>query len=803
MEPHYLLQDAQGAYYPINGPTIIGRDPSSQIRLSDPEVSRRHALLWTERKVLYLRDENTSNGTYLDEWRLPPGKPVAVSAGSQVRVGETIFTVVGLHLPAQPQAPVAVPAPVPTTLPPRPDRRLPLFLFLLGGGLCLGLLALAVALLVYRSQVSQPTTEAFSGLTILATSAPQSLLAPQAFSDANEALALSVARLNTAELVFVRQAKTANPSPPVLDEALREVAAQAMNVALLAEQLGYNAASQGGGSANQYYSTARLGYALVIEAQNLRQGLQKGTVSPPQALKTIARYGVRLWNPLVSDPVTKGNPFLTAAEVAVSTPQFLSDTSVAQLKTELGPNTPEQVWMASSQESETFDISLPARGQTLTRPPDPGLLQRLTQAGAQADADQAQQAAAAKLALLLPYSEQVSIAEIPFSMHVTILSGVAFADGSQVEAGKVPTFPKGQASVLAKQASAGNEFVESVYTLAGEAPPVRTESTPVKETQPGASIQITGAKETSKMKTPQGDLGFFDVQIAWQSTFTASQLDLGCLGGTAQRAAGASGTVKVTAAAYIDPQTKQATIQCRVSRPADFVESLANAWLQVTVSDGPNVELLPPPPTATETPPPTVTQTPRPSATPTLNVALETEAAAQKTAEFQGTITAIAAQTEQAAQASIFTMNGTFGLSQPEDPCNLGIHSSGTLQITVNFGTGAANGTLTGGGSSTRAGLVCGTMKFDVTCNQSYTGSFSGGVDAASGGLSMSGNVSGSQSCTFSNCSQDGVEVVCAPGSSSIADPLTITGSVLQASGTGKGALQTCPGCSGDWSAGK
>jgi hypothetical protein len=201
-----------------------------------------------------------------------------------------------------------------------------------------------------------------------------------------------------------------------------------------------------------------------------------------------------------------------------------------------------------------------------------------------------------------------------------------------------------------------------------------------------------------------------------------------------------------------------------------------------------------------------VTQTLEPSETPTPNKteqALGTEVAAQKTAEFQGTVTAIAAQTELASQASIFTMNGTFGLSHPDDPCNLGPYSSGTLQITVNFGTGAANGTLTGAGSSTRAGLVCGAMKFDVTCNASYTGSFSGGVDKTSGALSMGGNVSGSQSCTFSNCSQDGVEFACSPGSSTIADSLTITGTVIQSSGAGNGAIQTCTGCSGDWSAGK
>jgi hypothetical protein len=140
MEPSYFLQDAQGAYYPINGPTLIGRDSTCQIRLSDPEVSRTHALLWVERKILYLRDENTSNGTYLNEWRLPTNQPIAVSLGSQLRFGNSTLTVVALA-PASPPGPEAGPAP---SLTPQPSNQLPLLLSVLALGLCLSLLAVLV-----------------------------------------------------------------------------------------------------------------------------------------------------------------------------------------------------------------------------------------------------------------------------------------------------------------------------------------------------------------------------------------------------------------------------------------------------------------------------------------------------------------------------------------------------------------------------------------------------------------------------------------------------------------------------------
>jgi hypothetical protein len=195
-----------------------------------------------------------------------------------------------------------------------------------------------------------------------------------------------------------------------------------------------------------------------------------------------------------------------------------------------------------------------------------------------------------------------------------------------------------------------------------------------------------------------------------------------------------------------------------------------------------------------------------PSATFTPNKteqALGTEVAAQQTAEFVGKVTAIAAQTEQAKQASIFTMNGTFSINKPQQECNPPLFTSGTLKITVNFGTGAASGSLNGGGSKTTTGIVCGNMTYDMACEESYSGNFNGSVDPASGALSISGNVNGKRSCVFSNCKQFGVEFACQPGSSVIADQATITGTVIQSSGTGNGTIQSCPGCSGDWSAGK
>jgi hypothetical protein len=94
-------------------------------------------------------------------------------------------------------------------------------------------------------------------------------------------------------------------------------------------------------------------------------------------------------------------------------------------------------------------------------------------------------------------------------------------------------------------------------------------------------------------------------------------------------------------------------------------------------------------------------------------------------------------------------------------------------------------------------------VTYDLTCHQTYSGTFSGSVDPASGALSLSGNASGQQTCSYRNCKQDGLEIACENQSSNFSSPVSITGSVTQASGAGKGAITTCPGCQGDWSAGK
>jgi hypothetical protein len=205
MDTHFFLQDAHGAYYAINGPTTIGRDPGCQIRLSDPEVSRNHALLWIDRRNLYIRDEDTRNGTFLNEFRLPASQAIALAVGSQLRLGDTSFTVVSLA-PAEAQTPPTIQVQSPLAPPTQPNR-LPIYIILLLGVLCLGALILAAGYLFLTSRPSALTTssaaQSFPVMAILAISARQPLLSPHESADENCNSALAVAKRNNPTHVFI------------------------------------------------------------------------------------------------------------------------------------------------------------------------------------------------------------------------------------------------------------------------------------------------------------------------------------------------------------------------------------------------------------------------------------------------------------------------------------------------------------------------------------------------------------------------------------------------------------------------
>lgn len=68
---------------------LIGRGPLADLRLDDPSVSRRHALLSAERGRCFLSDLQSGNGTYLNAARVET--PVEVRTGDEIRVGKIVL----------------------------------------------------------------------------------------------------------------------------------------------------------------------------------------------------------------------------------------------------------------------------------------------------------------------------------------------------------------------------------------------------------------------------------------------------------------------------------------------------------------------------------------------------------------------------------------------------------------------------------------------------------------------------------------------------------------------------------------
>ena len=79
--------------FPLGAETIIGRKdddvtlPENSICLADTRVSRHHARIFLRKGRFYLEDTRSTNGTFLNAFRLTPGAPCILREGSTIQVG--------------------------------------------------------------------------------------------------------------------------------------------------------------------------------------------------------------------------------------------------------------------------------------------------------------------------------------------------------------------------------------------------------------------------------------------------------------------------------------------------------------------------------------------------------------------------------------------------------------------------------------------------------------------------------------------------------------------------------------------
>jgi hypothetical protein len=89
------LSGAQGIFTVVPGIEMkAGRDGAlCQILLNEPRVSGAHATLKIDGGQLFVRDDNSNNGTMVNGQRLPAGVFTPVPNGAQLRFGPVEFSV--------------------------------------------------------------------------------------------------------------------------------------------------------------------------------------------------------------------------------------------------------------------------------------------------------------------------------------------------------------------------------------------------------------------------------------------------------------------------------------------------------------------------------------------------------------------------------------------------------------------------------------------------------------------------------------------------------------------------------------
>ena len=91
---HILNGPEKGRSYDLINETIdIGRSPENDINLHDRSVSRKHLRIHREGNAYFIRDLKSTNGTYVNDLQIPPGKEVKVEEGVPIAAGNIFFTI--------------------------------------------------------------------------------------------------------------------------------------------------------------------------------------------------------------------------------------------------------------------------------------------------------------------------------------------------------------------------------------------------------------------------------------------------------------------------------------------------------------------------------------------------------------------------------------------------------------------------------------------------------------------------------------------------------------------------------------
>ncbi|MEJ2759101.1 MAG: FHA domain-containing protein [Anaerolineales bacterium] len=91
MGENYLIVDTEGNATEVSGEIKIGRNKTNELVISDPLASRHHATVYMEGEIPMIRDEGSSNGTYVNGKQIY--EPTALNDQDKIQFGDEEYTI--------------------------------------------------------------------------------------------------------------------------------------------------------------------------------------------------------------------------------------------------------------------------------------------------------------------------------------------------------------------------------------------------------------------------------------------------------------------------------------------------------------------------------------------------------------------------------------------------------------------------------------------------------------------------------------------------------------------------------------
>lgn len=83
----------KGSVYPIHSVVNIGRKEDNNVAIDDPFISSHHASVYIRDNRLYIKDMNSTNGTYKNGIKVSDEEEIA--DGDEIKIGRLVFKVIG------------------------------------------------------------------------------------------------------------------------------------------------------------------------------------------------------------------------------------------------------------------------------------------------------------------------------------------------------------------------------------------------------------------------------------------------------------------------------------------------------------------------------------------------------------------------------------------------------------------------------------------------------------------------------------------------------------------------------------